>query len=200
MKRKASVGDVLATAKKKQYETYSPPCTPWLKAVSFTMPPITLAFAKTVVAAWDGSPDDKCAASMKELLDYHNKSPWVNTLVSVKPYPADAYHHSAIVSTKHELVFARSGSFKHIMDDDCGNDFEYALDDKDVTTRVLVYPLDQCDATIVGDALDEGNPIREWIEASPRRKAAFDEWVVYPRDDTVRATLKKHGALEEDSS
>lgn len=201
MKRKASDGAPESAAKRQQqYATYNPPRTPWLAAVGCHLPFITRAFAEAAVKAWDGSSEDKCAASMKELLDYAQKSPWINMLIGVCPYPGDMTQYRSLVATKDQYWFAYYAGYKVVISDDL-NDPEYPLNDDSGNPNCLVSSEEIVNELFRGEVPEGYDTLEEdllinWIRSDAKRAVAFEAWRRKPvyTYAAVRACLRKAGA------
>lgn len=168
-------------AKKRLDAVYRPPVTEWMRSGAGTcLPWIGLDFARKLVA---DAPDDALAAgpavaTMRDLLAYHRRTPYVNMLYEVQLQYSLAVLPVAIVAKRcaYEFAVLAGGTFT-VAYDSIGRAVDIPLgfdEDKDVVREVTELVADASGSRWVHAVLPRA--VDDWIAADAprsRRYAAF---------------------------
>jgi hypothetical protein len=151
--------------------------TEWLRSgAGACLPWISLEFARKQVAD-DGGVDGPVTATMRDLLAYHRRTPYVNMLYEVQPFPSAAIIPVVIVAKRcaYEFALLAGGTFA-VTYDEFGNDEDVPFGDsdtnkvRDVTELVADASKSRWVHVVLPTAVDD------WIAADAeraRRYAAF---------------------------
>lgn len=180
MKRRQGEENWLTQAAKKRLDAaYKPPVTEWLRSgAGASLPWISLEFARKQVA---DAPDDQVSATMRDLLAYHRRTPYVNMLYEVEPQYSLAVLPVAIVAKRcaYEFAVLAGGTFT-VAYDPIGRTVDVPLggfdddEDNDMVRDVTELVADASKSRWVHAVLPMA--VDDWIAADAeraRRYAAF---------------------------